>query len=276
MALIATALGVHQLLSQAVKAPTPVTTSESPDGVDPFQLAVNLPQHLIDPSQVAAEPSQFAAESLQPTIEPSEPAPESSQAVTEVVSMDTRPDSVVIPIPPQSLAEVPTASYRVKNSANVPSGTRSRRGSIEGAPGVVFDLHANSEMQNSINNDEPEMTIDLRDYISMDGDSEAETHVSSSQKSADGCRELSSPPPDPRQQRSDVEGAEEAIDQPQSVPARAYPQVDVDEEDLPAWMLKCGQWKYIVSTPGGPAWEILLKLYIQQERRLEFTETVRD
>ena len=192
--------------------------------------------------------------------------------------MDIQPDSAPAPIPSQSstvAVNVPKVSYRVKSSANATSGTRSRRGSIEGAPGMVFDLRENFETQNSINDNEPEVTriVDLRDYINMENDSEDETHMSSSQKSNDGCRELSPPP---QQRHSDIEVADEVKNRSQSAPTRTRPQVDIDEEDLPGWMLKRGQWRYILSTAGGPAWENLLRLYMQQERRLEFTETVRD
>ena len=90
--------------------------------------------------------------------------------------------------------------------------------------------------------------VDLSDYIRLMEESDNETHVSSSQKSVDGCQTPLPPPP----------------------PATS--QLSVDEGDLPTWMVKKGQWKYIASTAGGPAWEKLLKTYMAQERRLEFTD----
>ena len=176
-------------------------------------------------------------------------------------------DLAPTPIPSQSsmvAVNVLKVSYWVKSSTNATSGTCSRQGSIEGAPGMVFDLRENFNTQNLINDNEPEVTriVDLRDYINMENDSEDETHVSSSQKSDDGCHKLSPPP---QQQHSDIEVADEVKNRSQSAPTRTRPQVDVDEEDLPGWMLKHGQWRYILSTTGGPTWENLLRLYMQQE-----------
>ena len=39
-------------------------------------------------------------------------------------------------------------------------------------------------------------------------------------------------------------------------------------------MVKKGQWRYVASTVGGTLWEKLLEVYMNQERRLEFTEVV--
>ena len=55
---------------------------------------------------------------------------------------------------------------------------------------------------------------------------------------------------------------------------RTLPQLNIDMGDLPTWMVKKGQWMYLASTAGGAAWEALLKVYMSQERRLEFTEMV--
>ena len=256
VALFVTALGVHQLLSQAAN------TLETPAVVEPSQFTGDQSQLLVPPSQVAVNPYQFTVdESLlyiappQDVVGPSQPdspsqsTPESSQ----VIPMDTQPDSTVIPTPQKPYTEdanTSKVSYRARNPANVISGKRSHRDSIEGAPGIDFGLHVNPEVQDSSNDNEPEMTVDLSDYVNLDADDE--THVSSSQKTIDECQEPLL-----------------------AAPTRTHPRLDVDE-DLPGWMIKRGQWKYIVSTAGGPNWETLLKLYMQQERRLEFTDKVGD
>ena len=256
VALFVTALGVHQLLSQAAN------TLETPAVVEPSQFTGDQSQLLVPPSQVAVNPYQFTVdESLlyiappQDVVGPSQPdspsqsTPESSQ----VIPMDTQPDSTVIPTPQKPYTEdanTSKVSYRARNPANVISGKRSHRDSIEGAPGIDFSLHVNPEVQDSSNDNEPEMTVDLSDYVNLDTDDE--THVSSSQKTIDECQEPLL-----------------------AAPTRTHPRLDVDE-DLPSWMIKRGQWKYIVSTAGGPNWETLPKLYMQQERRLEFTDKVGD
>ena len=117
---------------------------------------------------------------------------------------------------------------------------------------------------------EEEITVDLREFINL-SDDEA-SHVSSSQKTADGSQELLSLPPDSEQGVRSMEDE----GQSQIASARNLLQLGVDETDLPTWMVKKGQWRYVASTAGGTAWENLLKIYMIQERRLEFTETVRD
>ena len=119
-----------------------------------------------------------------------------------------------------------------------------------------------------------EITVDLRDYISLESDDE--THVSSSQKTADECQGLSPPPPDPQQQRTSVGTTERNASQPELASTRTLPQLNLDEDDFPVWMMKKRQWRYLTSTAGGTAWENLLKVYINQERRLEFREMVSD
>ena len=238
-ALMATATVVHQPLSQASIVPQttqvpPMATSESPNIVEPPQLVIN-------PSQLIIKPSQLV-------IDPSRSVPERSQVHTEVVLTDRRPNSSVTPVHSQSLTEVvdtasngpaPKVLYRVRNPTTAPSGTPSRRGSIDGAPAMIVDAI----------DDEQEITVDLRDYIDPESDDD-QSHVSSSQKTADGSHQS-------------------------MIPAtRILPQLDIDEGDLPTWMVKKGQWKYVASTTGGTVWEKLLKVYMNQERRLEFTDMV--
>ena len=122
--------------------------------------------------------------------------------------------------------------------------------------------------------DDEETTVDLRKYINMESDDD--THVSSSQKTSDECQDLSLPPPGPQQQPTEVGTVEGNTSQSELASSCTHPRLDVDEDDFPAWMTKKGQWRYITSTAGGTAWENLLKIYINQERRLEFTEMVSD
>ena len=143
----------------------------------------------------------------------------------------------------------------------VPSAKLPRRGSIDGAPEIV----------EVITDEEEGMTVDLRDYISMESDDDV-SHVSSSQKTADERQDLLSPPRD--SQPPDVEETEGNTSQSVLTSGRNLPQLVIDEDDLPSWMHKKSQWKYVASTAGGAEWENLLKVYMHQERRLEFTETV--
>ena len=108
--------------------------------------------------------------------------------------------------------------------------------------------------------------INAETFVSLDSDGEAGTHarVPSSQKTADGSKELPTPSQDCQQQHSNTK---ELANHSQSA-------LNVDVGDLPAWMIKRGQWNYLVSTAGGPSWENLLRIYMEQERRLSFTETV--
>lgn len=237
--------------------------------INPSRLVVGPPQVVVAPSQAVVGPSQPVVELIKPsqtTTESAQHISESSKVSTEVVPMDTRPDSPIAPTPSQPFTEVanpssdvpaPGVPYKVRNTTTAHSGGRSRRGSIDGAPEMVVDPI------------DEEITVDLRDYINLDSDEE--THVSSSQKTADECRELSPPSPDSQQKHTSLRSSED-----HTTPTRTLPQLDVDQEDFPSWMTKKGQWKYVTSTAGGTAWENLLKIYINQERRLAFTETVSD
>ena len=218
------------------------------------------------PSQPVSEPSYIPAEH-------SQPASTSSRAPNEDMTVDARPDSIPTSIPPQP----PKVPYRVRNSAGVPPGARSRKDSIDGAPEAVFGLHAFSGTQDLFNDNEPEAIVDLREFIDVDtftslgGDSETETQASSSQSTTDGSieRSILSPSPQPRHPT-----IQKAVDCSESTPTHAFPEMGDDYDDLPSWMVKRGQWNYLVSTAGGPLWEDLLRAYMRQERRLEFTETV--
>ena len=198
--------------SQTAVEPTWVVLEPSQPIIEPPQAIVKPSQAaVIKPSQVVVEPSQVVVEPSQATVEPPrviarppqavvEPqaAIESSQAIpgyskvsTETALVDTHPGSTVTPIPSQPPMRVtdttnspmPNASYWVRNPIPVPLGKPSRRDSIDGALEVIIDMI----------NDEQEMVVDLRNYISMESDGD-ESHISS-QKTTDGCRELL-PPPD--------------------------------------------------------------------------------
>ena len=258
-ALFAMAIGVHQLLSQIATVPQViqeprVVTSEGARDIGLPQLVVNPsqliieppqtdlepPQTVVQPPQTVVQPSQTAVQPPQTIIEHSQSAAKSSASVsehpkvsTEVVSMNTQPDSAVPPITSQLLTKaanatssgwMPGVPYRAQNATAMPSGVRSWRGSIDGAPEMVVD--------------DEETTVDLREYINMESDND--THVSSSQKTSDECRDLSLPPPGPQQQPTEVGTAEGNTSQSELASSRTHPQLDVDEDNFPAWMTKKG------------------------------------
>jgi len=242
MLLAATAIGVHQILSQVAAGtvqPPPMAASENPD-TQPSQLFVSPSELVVEP-QVVIQPatgtrSHTPAESS-PTI------PAGSTTTTSTSPQQPVDDSATSNRP---MAKVP---YRTNVLAATPT-QKPRRNSMEGAPEMIVEMI------------DGEVTVDIRDYLSIDDDSES--HVSSSQRTADGSREL--PPPPPASQQA----------QATNPSTRELPQLNVDEEDLPTWMVKKNQWKYVASTRGGAAWEALLNIYMKQERRLEFTEMVSD
>ena len=294
VALLATAISVHQLLFQVVTVPQViqephVVTSESACAtelpqlvVDPSRLIIKSAQNVTEPpqtviqAQTIVKPPQTVVQHSRTIIEHSQsaaklsPAPSVSErpkVSTEVVPMDTQPDSTVPPIHSQLLMKAAGATsdglmlgvpYQVQNMTAMPSGERSRRGLIDGVPEMVIDNE--------------EIMVDLREYINMESDDE--THVSSSQKTSDQCQELSLPPPGPQQQLTDVGTVEGNTSQSELASSHTHPQLNVDKDNFPAWMTKKGQWRYVTSTAGGTAWENLLKIYINQEQRLEFMEMV--
>ena len=220
------------------------------------------------PSQLASEPSYVSAEHSQPALA-------SSHAPDEDMTVGARPDSIAAPIPPQPPARVP--SYRVRNSVGVPPGARSRKDSINGAPEAVFSLDAFSETRDLFDDNGPEVIVDLGEFInvdtftSLDDDGETDTDVSSSQRTTDWSSGPSTLSPSPQPQHSTIQ---KVVDCSQPAPTSVFHELGDHYDDLPSWMVKCGQWNYLVSTAGGQLWEDLLRAYMRQERRLEFTETV--
>ena len=262
----------------------------------------------VDPSQLIMEPSQLIVEPSCVTPEPQQSVSEHSEVPTNV-PMDTQPDVTAVLTPPEALAKVvnatpddpvPGVRYRVPITTTVASGGRSRRNSIDGAPEMVVDVveeeipvdlsdYINMDSDNDDNdngdsdndndnndNDNDNNDNDNNDNDNNDNDSDNGSQISSSQKTADGCQDLSPPPPNSRQEHTGVGTTGGNTGQPDMVSGRSLPKLKVDEADFPTWMTKKGQWKYLTSTTGGTAWENLLKAYINQERRLEFTEMVSD
>ena len=247
---------------------------QEPPPATPESNTIELSQITIDPSQLTIEPSQIIAESSQAVIELSgtflgslQHAPGYPNDSAEVPPMDTQSDLVVPSQLPTQVVNVtstgppPKARYRVCNPAATPPEKPSSRGSLDEALEMIIDVI-----------EDDKITVDLSDYVNPDSDNES--HVSSSEKSVDGCRELTILPPDLQQERTIIERSGESPQQAKFAPRRTLPQLDVDEGDLPTWMVKKDQWKYVASTAGGTAWENLLKIYMDQERRLEFSEGV--
>ena len=285
IASFSTTTNPHQPLSQATVVPGELTT------VDPSQLVTEPSQPIVEPSQVTPEPPQSISKH--------------SEILTDV-PMDTRPDSAAALLPPQPLinatldSPVPGVPYRVRNTTTVASEGRSRRNSIDGAPEMVVDvieeeisvdlsefINLDSDDDNNNNNsnnnkdddDDDEDDSDDNDDDGSDDnddndDNDDRSHISSSQKTADGCQDIPPPPPVSQQQHTHVGTKGGNTSLPKVVSGRTCPKFKVNDEDFPVWMTKKGQWKYLTSTAGGTAWENLLKAYINQERRLEFTEMV--
>ena len=211
----------------------------------------------IKPSQVLTSPSQLSVSTPQVVTQPyvvvdrPQPVPDPVTSHAAALSMKPRSD---LTTNATSSATSPKARYRVRNPTTTSSTISSRRDSIIGAPELIVDTADGGQ----------DIIVDLSGLISFEGDDEG-SHVSSSQKTADGTRELSPLP---------VESQQPCATADQSASIRTFPQLDIDNEDLPTWMVKKGQWKYVTSTAGGAAWENLLRVYMTQERRLEFTEIV--
>ena len=259
----AAAFGVHQVLSQVTAAPqvtqAPSMISENLNGIEPPQLGTNPSQPFIDPSQ----------------IYPSQSLSGSSKTPAEAVA--TIPPQLTNAADTTTVDSVPKVQYRVRDSGTTAPKLPSRRSSIDGVPEMVVDPHVDSEVpsnQDSVDDDAPEVVVDLRDYISMMSDSDEESHVSSSQKSADACWDDLPPPPSSQWRKSGSKRREGVANRSRPSLTPTHVQLDVDEGDLPTWMVKKAQWNYLASTAGGPTWEKLLNAYMQQERRLGFTETV--
>ena len=247
-----------------------------PQAVTPSQLVANPSQTPANSSQVAANPSQPLA-SPQVAVEPSRSILKPPMISTEAIAI--QPASGLAPITPQVITNAadvtttppaPGAQYRARVKETTASSRSSRRDSIDGAP-TIADFEIPSH-QDSSDDDTPEVIVDLSEYLNITSDTEDGSHVSSSQKSSDGCQGLLSLPPSSQWRHSSSGREEETASCSQSPPAQDNPLLDT--EDLPSWMTKKGQWKYVVSTAGGPDWKKLLEVYLEQERRLEFRDMV--
>jgi len=243
-------------LTFASVLPNPSPSADLPNSdVDMAPATISIGEHQQvttaatseNPIKPNVSPSQLIT-GPQGVVEPPKSGPESS-TVTPISSQLSAEVNATLNDP------VPEVRYRVRSPAAIPSEKSSRRNSIDGAPDMM--------VEDIVIGDEQYVVVDLHDYVSLEGDNE--THVSSSQKTADESQNLSPPPPDSQQPLAGVG---------RTGSTRTLPQLDIDKDDLPAWMVKKGQWKYVTSTAGGTAWENLLKIYMEQERRLEFTEMV--
>ena len=223
--------------------PPPLPTPGSVGAVELSQVPINPSQLSVSTPQVVTQPHVV--------VEPPQPIPD--PVTSQAGALSVNPQSSLTTNATSS-ATTPKTRYRVWNPTTTPSTAPSRRDSIIGAPEMIVDTADGGQ----------DIIVDLTGLISFEGD-DLVSHVSSSQKTADGSRELSPPPAESQQSRPTAD---------QSAPIRTLPQLDVDKEDLPTWMVKKGQWKYVTSTAGGTTWENLLRVYMIQERRLEFTEMV--
>ena len=254
--------------AQIVQDP-PILASQILGSIEPTQLVVTPAQLIIGSPRLTTNPPQSVADP------PLRNAIESSQS--RAVSESTQSGPPITPTPPRSTTNAPLIAaaqsvqgYRARDTVSV---APSRRGSIDGAPEIGLSLPAITRAlyQGSVVGDTSETIVDLSDFASVYGDTDEESHVSSSQKTSDGCHELS-PPPSSQWRRSTSErDADSDRSRSSSVDVETpY----VDPADLPSWMTKKRQWKHIATTRGGPAWERLLEVYMEQERRLEFREMV--
>ena len=288
VALLATAFGIHQLLSQ-VSASSPVAqvpsvpaskvtqvSSVSTSEVQLSSMPTSKNPNVVEQTQLTLSPTQLSIDPSQVTVGLTRSLPESPVISAEVVV--TQPPPSALPQPTMITADavavdvMPNVRYRARGSGTTVSEKPSRRSLIDGAPDIIMELHTTPKvpLPQDLNDDDiQEVVVDLSDYISMAGNSDEESHVSSSQKTSDECRDLLPPSPPPSSQWRNS-----SLGKSQSTLTRTHAQLDVDEGDLPTWMLKKSQWKYVASTAGGPAWEKLLKVYMEQERRLEFTDMV--
>ena len=269
------------LVPTAPIPPVPSAPSQLVDNLS--QTATNLSQVAVNSTQPIVGPPHHPVNLTQPlappqvACEPSRSIPKPPKIPAEATA--TRPASGPTSIPPQLITNAvhvtttpPTsgARYRARVQETTASSTSSRRGSIDGAPAIAdFEIPSHHD---STNDDTPEVIVDLSEYLNITSDIEEGSHVSSSQKSSDGCQDLLSLPPSSQWRHSGSGREEETPSRSQSPPAQNNPLLDA--EDLPSWMTKKGQWKYVASTAGGPHWKKLLEVYLEQERTLEFRDMV--
>ncbi|KAF9777388.1 hypothetical protein BJ322DRAFT_1025784 [Thelephora terrestris] len=236
LTLVATALGVHQLLSQVAIAP-----------------------------QVVSAPSTNTSGNLEPSETPVDMVVQTGSGAASISSELVDNTAVATKTGPP-----PGARYRDRDPKAAVSTLSPRRDSIVGAPPVALVPHSDSGTPSHRDDDESsEIAVDLSSYLGAASDSEEESHVSSSQKTSDECRHLLSPPPSSQWRHSGPVGEEVT----RSPPPPTLNGALLDVDDLPSWMTKKNKWEYVVSTAGGPAWKKLLEVYLEQERRLEFTDT---
>lgn len=263
LALLATAYGVRQILSQASVA----------SGNDPASPAsIPWSSNVTESTPLFVNPSQLS-NSSQATTEPSQLLSTTSQASPEVAI--GQPDHLVTSTPPSISTSTtnttstnlePKISYRARGLVTTASRATSRRDSLDGAPEVGINLDPAPQLPlHQDPTDDSEVSVDLRDYITG---SDEETDISSEQ-SSDGFNGHLSPPPSSQWRHR-------MSNQAQPTSSRTYPQLSVDRDNIGPWLQVNSRWEYISLTAGGPAWEELLGLYLKQERKLEWEEKVSD
>ena len=248
---------IVQPLPQPVVEPSPAVAQPPP------QVVIRPPQAIVQPppQAVVQSPLQAAVQPPPPVVArpPSQIGIQSSPQVAiqapDLLAQSFQPLTGVCSTPNGQTSKVP---YRVRPTVTG-SGRSSRRDSIDGAPEMIVDLV----------DEEGDMVVDLSEYIVLDSDDES--HVSSSQKTADESFELVVRPSELEKTNTSIKGTAQ---DGESRSDRTLPQLDADQDTLGDWLPKKNRWEYITSTAGGAAWEDLLKAYIEQERRLEFAEVV--
>ena len=275
----------ESIAPQVAQTPS-MTPPENTETIETTQPIANQPQAVANPLQLTVNPFQPTVNPSHLSVSPqvvdglSQSLPQPPRIPTEAMATQSGPGAA--PIPPQlaagathatTIISAPQVRYRARDPEAASSTASLYWGSIDGAPEIIVSLHANSRISHpdSIIDGTPEVVVDLSDYVDMASDTKEESHVSSSQKTSDGCLYPLSPPPS-SQWRHSGSGKGEDISSRSQSPTNNHALLDI--EDLPSWLTKKSQWKYVASTTGGPTWERLLEVYMQQERRLEFTDRV--
>ena len=220
---------------QAVVQPPPVVTQPPPQAVvqltppvvaqsPPLVVAQPPPPAVAQPPPpvVAQPPPQVVVQPLPAILPPQINIQQSPQVAVRSPELAVQPSQPLTGVNSTPNSQAPRVQYRVRPTVT-DSGRSSRRDSIDGAPEMVVDLV----------DEEGDVVVDLSEYIMLDSDDES--HVSSSQKTADESFELVARPSELEKSNTSIKGT--AKDD-ESRSDRTLPQLDADQDTLGDWLPK--------------------------------------
>ena len=178
-------------------------------------------------------------------------------------------------------------TYKIRDQGNTTAADRARRDSIEGAPDIVLTLGGSGYELSEEPDSLVEPTPTASSAIVPPDTSTAvpdDSIIPSSQQSLEGfltipaetdasffdtslASEVALPLPQPPPEESSIAANRRGNSR---FAPRIIPDYQIDRSDLPSWFHQNNRLDAVLKVEAGGLWEKLIRLWLQQERRLKF------